>query len=100
MGIASSSVFIIIALGEAVVSTGATTAELELTTVRVIAFGLAFLGTAALWWLYFNLVATIARRRLALAENRTVLARDAFTYLHVVIVAGILLSAVGEELEI
>jgi low temperature requirement protein LtrA len=92
--------FIIIALGESVVITGATTAELELTTTRVVAFGLAFLSTAALWWLYFSLVATIAQRRLELADNRTLLARDAFTYLHVVIVAGILLSAVGDELVI
>jgi low temperature requirement protein LtrA len=92
--------FVIIALGETIVITGATTADLELTTSRVIAFGLAFLSTAALWWLYFNLVATITERRLALAENRTKLARDAFTYLHVVIVAGILLNAVGDELVI
>ena len=92
--------FIIIALGESIVITGATTAELELTTARVVAFALAFLATAALWWLYFNLVATIAQRRLALAENRTVLARDAYTYLHVLIVAGILLTAVGDELVI
>jgi low temperature requirement protein LtrA len=92
--------FIIIALGETVVITGATTSELDLTTARVVAFGLAFLATAALWWLYFSLVATIAERRLALAENRTVIARDAYTYLHVVIVAGILLSAVGDELVI
>jgi low temperature requirement protein LtrA len=92
--------FIIIALGETIVITGATTSELELTTARVVAFGLAFLSTAALWWLYFNLVATIAERRLAQAENRTLLARDAFTYLHVVIVAGILLVAVGDELVI
>jgi low temperature requirement protein LtrA len=92
--------FIIIALGETIVVTGATTAELELTTARVTAFALAFLGTSALWWLYFNLVANIAQRRLAQAENRTLLARDAYTYLHVVIVAGILLSAVGDELVI
>jgi low temperature requirement protein LtrA len=92
--------FIIIALGETIVITGATTSELELTTARIFAFGLAFLATAALWWLYFSLVATIAERRLALAENRTVLARDAYTYLHVLIVAGILLSAVGDELVI
>jgi low temperature requirement protein LtrA len=90
--------FIIIALGESIVITGATTAELELTTATVAAFGVAFLSTAALWWLYFNLVAAIAQRRLAQAVNRTILARDAYTYLHVVIVAGILLSAVGDEL--
>ena len=92
--------FIIIALGETIVVTGATTADLELTTARIAAFALAFLGTAALWWLYFNLVANIAQRRLAQAENRTLLARDAYTYLHVVIAAGILLTAVGDELVI
>jgi low temperature requirement protein LtrA len=92
--------FVIIALGETIVVTGATTAELELTTARVVAFAVAFLVTAAYWWLYFSLVATIIERRLALAENRTVLARDAFTYLHVLIIAGILLSAVGDELVI
>jgi low temperature requirement protein LtrA len=92
--------FVIIALGESIVITGATTAELDLTTARVVAFALAFLATAAFWWLYFNLVATIVQRRLALAENRTLLARDAYTYLHVVIVAGILLTAVGDELVI
>jgi low temperature requirement protein LtrA len=92
--------FIIIALGESIVITGATTADLELTTARVAALALAFLATAALWWLYFNLVANIAQRRLAQAENRTLLARDAYTYLHVVIVAGILLGAVGDELVI
>jgi low temperature requirement protein LtrA len=92
--------FIIIALGESIVITGATTSELDLTTARVAAFGLAFLVTAALWWLYFSLVATIAQRRLAQAANRTVLARDAYTYLHVVIVGAIILSAVGDELVI
>jgi low temperature requirement protein LtrA len=92
--------FIIIALGESIVITGATTADLELTTATVAAFGLAFLATAALWWIYFNLVATLAQRHLADSEHRTLLARDAYTYLHVVIVAGILLTAVGDELVI
>jgi low temperature requirement protein LtrA len=92
--------FIIIALGESIVITGATTSELELDAARMTAFGLAFLGTAALWWLYFNYVARIAQRRLELAENRTTLARDAYTYLHVLMVAGVIVSAVGDELVI
>jgi low temperature requirement protein LtrA len=92
--------FIIIALGESVVITGATTSDLELDAARMTAFGLAFLGTAALWWLYFNYVARIAQRRLELAENRTTLARDAYTYLHVLMVAGVIVSAVGDELVI
>jgi low temperature requirement protein LtrA len=92
--------FIIIALGESIVITGATTADLPLTTARVAALAVAFLSSAALWWLYFNLAAAIAERRLAETHNRTLLARDAYTYLHVVIVAGILLTAVGDELVI
>jgi low temperature requirement protein LtrA len=92
--------FIIIALGESIVVTGATTSDLPLDAARFAAFGLAFLSTAAFWWLYFNLVATIAQRRLALAQDSTKLARDGYTFLHVVIVAGIIVSAVGDELVI
>ena len=92
--------FIIIALGESIVITGATTSELELDAPRLAAFGIAFLGSAALWWLYFNYAARLAERRLEQAENRTGLARDAYTYLHVVLVAGIVVTAVGDELVI
>jgi low temperature requirement protein LtrA len=92
--------FVIIALGETIVITGATTSELETTPTRVVAFGLAFLSTAAMWWLYFSYVARIAERRLELATDRTTLARDAYTYLHVVLVAGIIVAAVGDELVI
>ena len=92
--------FIILALGESIVIIGATTSELDLDTARVVAFGMAFLATAALWWLYFSAVARIAQRHLKLSENRTLLARDAYTYLHAVIVAGVIVSAVGDELVI
>jgi low temperature requirement protein LtrA len=92
--------FMIIALGETIVITGATTAERDIDTATVTAFALAFLSTAAMWWLYFNYVATIAQRRLELAPDRTRLARDAYTYLHVLMVAGIIVAAVGDELVI
>jgi low temperature requirement protein LtrA len=92
--------FMIIALGESIVVTGATTSALELDRPRVAAFALAFLVTAALWWLYFDYVARIAERRLELAANRTVLARDGYTYLHVVLAAGVIVSAVGDEIVI
>src|SRR5262249_27911282 len=78
--------FIIIALGESIVITGATTAGYELDVARLTGFALAFLATAAMWWLYFNYVAAIAQRRLETAPNRTLLARDGCTYLHVVLV--------------
>ncbi len=92
--------FVIIALGESIVITGATTSELNLNGARLAAFALAFLATAALWWLYFNYVARVAQRRLEVAPDRTNLARDAYTYLHVVMIAGVIVSAVGDELVI
>jgi low temperature requirement protein LtrA len=92
--------FVIIALGESIVVTGATTSQLSLGVARLTAFALAFLITAAFWWLYFSYVASIAQRRLELASDRTTLARDGYTYLHVVLVAGIIVSAVGDELVI
>jgi len=92
--------FVIIALGESIVITGATTAELPLDGVRMAAFGVAFLSTAAMWWLYFGYVAAIAQRRLERASTSTTLARDGFTYLHVVLVAGIIVAAVGDEIVI
>ena len=93
--------FIIIALGEAIVVTGATTAALDLDTARIAALALAFLSSAALWWLYFDYVASVAEQQLEHASgNRTRLARDGYTYLHVVLVAGIVLAAVGDELVI
>jgi low temperature requirement protein LtrA len=93
--------FIIIALGESIVVTGATTSELGLTNRTAAAFATAFLTSAALWWLYFTAVAGIAERRLREATtDRTAVARDGYTYLHVVLVGAIVLSAVGDELVI
>jgi low temperature requirement protein LtrA len=92
--------FVILALGESIVVTGATATDVDLDLATIAAFSLAFLATAALWWLYFNYVARIAQRRLELAEDRTRLARDAYTFLHVVIIAGVVVAAVGDELVI
>jgi low temperature requirement protein LtrA len=92
--------FVIVALGESIVITGSTTSELDLTRPTILAFGVAFLISAALWWLYFNIVARIVQQHLEGAGDRTTLARDAYTYLHVFIVAGIIVSAVGVELVI
>jgi low temperature requirement protein LtrA len=94
------SLFVIIALGESIVLTGAGISGTELDLATLAAFATAFLITAALWWLYFTYVAAIAQRRLELAADRTTLARDAYTYLHVVLVAGIIVAAVGQELVI
>jgi len=90
--------FIIIALGESIVITGATASNLQIDLARATAIAVAFVGSAALWWLYFSYVAEIATRRLAQSDERGRLARDAYTYLHLPIVAGIIVSAVGDEI--
>jgi low temperature requirement protein LtrA len=92
--------FIILALGESIVLTGATTSESGLTPVRIVAFVMAFLASAAIWWLYFTSVARLGEHYLEVSEDRTMLARDGYTFLHVVFAAGIILAAVGDELVI
>jgi len=92
--------FTIIALGETIVLTGATTTKLDLDLVTALAFTGAFLSTVCLWWLYFNYVSTVFERLLIGAENRTVMARDLYTYGHIPIIAGIILCAVGDEIVI
>jgi low temperature requirement protein LtrA len=93
--------FIIIVLGESVVVTGASASELDLTASGWLAIAAAFALTACLWWLYFDEVARASIRDFkAAADERGRLGRDAYTYLHIPIVAGILVSAVGVELVI
>jgi low temperature requirement protein LtrA len=92
--------FVIAALGETIILTGATTAGHELDTGTVAAFISAFAGTAALWWLYFTSTRELSERSLDGEASRTGRARDIYTYGHVLIVAGIILAAVGDELVI
>jgi len=90
--------FIIIALGESIVVTGATAADAGLTATVVLALGVAFVQTAALWWLYFGALGEHTRHVMRTCEDPGRLARDAYTYLHVPIVAGIVAVAVGDDL--
>ena len=86
--------FVIIVLGESIVLTGATATDVGLTSSVVVALGFAFLSSVAMWWLYFGQVATSALRRMAADEAPGRVGRDAYTYLHLPIVAGVLLAAV------
>ena len=80
--------FIIIALGESIVVTGATASSLVLDFANGTALMVAFATSAALWWLYFDEVGWRAQRFLSRADDSGRLARDAYTYLHIPIVAG------------
>jgi low temperature requirement protein LtrA len=90
--------FIIIALGESIVVTGATFADLAWTTETVTAFASAFVGAIAMWWIYFHKGAEAGSEQISRSREPGRLARLAYTYLHMPIVAGIILSAVANEL--
>jgi low temperature requirement protein LtrA len=88
---------IIIALGESIVAIGAGAGG-ELTTSMVAAAVLGIALVAAMWWLYFDIVALVSARRLADAPEgrvRNELARDSYSYLHFPMVAGVVLVALG-----
>ena len=92
--------FIIIALGESIVVTGATAADAGLTSTAVLALVVAFLETAALWWLYFSAAEKHSGAAMSASDDPGRLARDAYTYLHLPIIAGIIATAVGANLVI
>jgi low temperature requirement protein LtrA len=90
--------FIIIALGESIVVTGATFADLTWTHENVVAFVSAFVGSLAMWWIYFHKGAEAGSEEISKSSEPGRLARLAYTYLHMPIVAGIIVSAVADEL--
>jgi low temperature requirement protein LtrA len=92
------ALFIIIALGESILVTGATFAGLDWTGETIAAFIIAFIGSVALWWIYFNASAERASAVIGAAREPGRLARLAYTYIHILIVGGIIVSAVGDEL--
>ncbi|WFU19516.1 low temperature requirement protein A [Bradyrhizobium sp. CB3481] len=92
------ALFIIIALGESIVVTGATFAELSWTGENVPAFVSALIGSIAMWWIYFHIGAEAGSEELSKSSEPGRLARLAYTYLHMPIVAGIVVTAVADEL--
>jgi low temperature requirement protein LtrA len=87
----------IIALGESIVAIGVG-AGADVDAGVVVAATLGIVVAAALWWLYFDVVALVAERRLstaAVGREQNELARDSYSYLHFPMVAGVILLAVG-----
>ena len=90
--------FVIIALGESLLVTGATFSQLAWTPPTMAAFLAAFLGSVAMWWIYFDSGAEHGSHRIAGSDDPGRIARIAYTYLHLLIVAGIIVCAVADEL--
>ena len=90
------SLIVIIALGESIVAIGAgVTDELDAGIIAAAIFGLTV--SCALWWAYFDVVAVVAERRFRRMEPelRVRIARDSYSYIHLPMIAGIVLVALG-----
>ncbi|MGH3131506.1 MAG: low temperature requirement protein A, partial [Gaiellaceae bacterium] len=88
---------VIIALGESIVALGVGAGQLSLGVGVVAGALLGIAVVAAMWWAYFDVVAIVAQRRLTQARGaaRAAQARDSYSYLHLPMVAGIVLFALG-----
>jgi low temperature requirement protein LtrA len=88
---------VIIALGESIVAIGVGVADLPISTPVLAATAAGVLVVAGLWRLYFRQISESAEHRLTEldGDDRTRLARDAYTFLHLPLVAGIVLTALG-----
>jgi low temperature requirement protein LtrA len=92
------ALFVIIALGESLLVTGATFAELQWHVHNVIAFVSAVVGSITIWWIYFDTGAERARHRIVHSSDPGRQARMAYTYVHAFIVGGVIVCAAADEL--
>ena len=94
--------FVIICLGESIVALGVGVgkADRHLTPELVVAAGLALLPAIGMWWVYFDRLAERAQQRLREHSDPVLAAADAYSYLHLVIVAGIVIFADGVKLTV
>ncbi|MDT3445098.1 MULTISPECIES: low temperature requirement protein A [unclassified Pseudofrankia] len=88
---------VIVALGESVVALGAGAAAYPVSWAVLATMALAIAVSATMWWLYFDVVALVGERilRRRTGAARTAMARDTYTYLHFLLVLGILTTALG-----
>jgi low temperature requirement protein LtrA len=92
--------FVIIALGESLLVTGTAFGEIEPSVATVSAFVVAFVGSVALWWIYFSHGAEAASEIISSSEDPGRLARSAYTYFHIPMIAGIIAVAAADELTV
>jgi low temperature requirement protein LtrA len=88
---------VIIALGESIVAIGVGVTDLPISWPIIVGAVLGLSVAASLWWVYFDTSALLGEHSLARArgEHRVAMARSAFTYLHLPMMGGIVLLALG-----
>lgn len=91
------ALFVIICLGEAVLVSGRTFSEMPFSPLTAVVLVTSFVSTVAMWWLYFRFGHERAAHRIEHEDAPGSLARQAFTYAHIPILAGIIVDAVAVE---
>jgi low temperature requirement protein LtrA len=94
------SLFVIICLGESIVAIGLSANEQATDADLIAAVALGLVATIGLWWTYFDHFASTAEARLRDHDDPVLAAADGYSYLHLVIVAGIIVFAVGMKVTI
>jgi low temperature requirement protein LtrA len=90
--------FILIALGESIVIIGATLSGMQhIAASAVAAFVVVFVGSVALWWLYFDRSAAASAQVIATSDDPGRLGSTAYHLIHPVMVAGVIVAAAGDE---
>lgn len=92
-----SALFVLIALGEGLLVIGFTFVDLDVTPDHVIAMTLAFLSAAAMWWIYFDHGERIGAEVIERSDAPGRVARTAYTYVHLLVIGGIVLTSVGDK---
>lgn len=95
-----AGLFMILALGESIIVTGTLFSRSEISTSSVLALLAAFVGTILFWLLYFSHGAEHGSRFISQAEQSGGIARLTYTYLHMILIGGVVLLAVGDDLVI
>ncbi len=92
--------FVIISLGESIVAIGLS-ADAHMIDARLVATAaLGLAATIGLWWIYFDRFADVAEERLRTHDDTVLAAADSYSYIHLAIVAGIIVFAVGMKVAI
>jgi low temperature requirement protein LtrA len=88
---------LLVALGESILAVGVTFSNEPWSAAAVAAFVLGFTGTVALWWLYFSRQAEAGATTIAESDEAARLGRAGYAYAHAIMVAGVIVVAVGIE---
>ena len=92
-----SALFVIIAIGESFLVTGFAFVDQEPSVLGVAGLFLAFVNGVAMWWLYFDHGERAGSKAITASSEPGRIARLAYTYVHAIIIAGIVLTSVADK---